>query len=285
MEFNPKIQLAFYQPNLKIVYTENDNPNIPPINNSSKEFYNLYYIIEGSFKITEKQKHYSAEKGAVIISKPNESFGICRTTPVGKILKIDFQASAFRNIDFEFLRVFNNLNSGFCFYPASFENLVCYETLNSFLQILKENRGTFYMIIKLLNVIAELDFQYDKISKKQTYDTTNTTLSVIEFVKNNYNQDITLETLREKFFISNSTINRMFKAMTGKTFKVYINDLRLENIKDMLEDEFYNYSISKIAEIGGYKTYSTFYREYIKKYGIPPTKNLKSNNHVVWPIV
>ncbi len=285
MEILPNFQLGFYQPDLKIEYMEASNESLPPINNLNKEFYHIVYIFSGTYEIITNNSRQIVEKGATVISNHISSFGYRRKSNEGKLLIIDFQASTLGNTDFDFLRVFYNMPCGSCFYPATFKNLVCFEILNSMKDSLEEKRNRFYIVNKLKVIIGELDFKYDELSQSETYDKSNTTLSVIEFVKNNYTQNITLESLRKKFFISNSTINRMFINVTGKTFKVFINDLRLENIKNLLLNEDYNYiNISKIAEIGGYKTYSTFYREFVKKYGIAPTEIERNGERTIWPI-
>ena len=285
MEFLPNKQLAFYQPDLEIVYIECENSSFPPnFTVSKKQYHQIFYLISGKFKfITENNKFY-AEKGTMVISKHNHSFRYRRMSERAKFLTIYFHDNIFKSIgQGDFLRAFNNLPSGAQFYPASFENLVCYEIVNSFVNNLQERRNRFYMLIKLQALIAELGFKYDVDCNNEKHDKSNVTLNVIEFVKNNYTRDITLKTIQDKFFICNSTINRMFKQATGMTFKKFLNQLRLNNANSLLKSNNY-ISTSKIAEMCGFKTYSSFYREYIKKFGVAPTKTTPKSSKETWPL-
>ena len=106
----------------------------------------------------------------------------------------------------------------------------------------------------------------------------------MEYVKNHYAENITLSQLREKFFVCNSTINRIFKNITGKTFLQYLNNLRLESAKIMIEQNNMNLSLAKIAEINGFTAYSTFYREYVRKYGRTPKDDYGKVIDYTWPL-
>ena len=57
----------------------------------------------------------------------------------------------------------------------------------------------------------------------------------------------------------------------------------VEYLLDLAVQEINRINLAKIAELSGFKTYSTFYREYTKKYGVSPNtaynKNIKK-----WPL-
>lgn len=284
MKLMPYNQWGFYQPDLEIIYIECNNTIIPTnFSESKKQFFQILYVISGTFEVDTKTNKFNAEQGSMIISKYNHSFKYRRTTVKSQCLTIHFHDNIFKdNGELDFLRAFNYSPSGSCLSPATFESLVCFELMNSFVKSLIDKRNRFYMLVKLQAVITELDFKYDDDSKNEKHDKNNVTLSVIEFVRNNFTQNITLKTIQDKFFICNSTINRMFKQATGMTFKKYLNQLRLTNANSLLKDNSY-INASKISEMCGFKTYSTFYREYVSKFGIAPTKTTPKISKDSWP--
>ena len=103
------------------------------------------------------------------------------------------------------------------------------------------------------------------------------TLRVIDFVQQNYNLPITYNTLKDKFFVSDNTVNKIFKEQTGKTFKDYLNSIRLKHANKLMNNKYQKISLQNVAKLCGFSTYSTFYREYVKFFGISPKDVQKIN--------
>ena len=96
------------------------------------------------------------------------------------------------------------------------------------------------MLKKINAIIAELNSEYDRNHKRENINKTNKALAILEYVKNHYAETVTLSLLREKFYVCNSTINRVFKNVTGMTILQYLNNLRLESAKIMIEQNNMN---------------------------------------------
>lgn len=64
----------------------------------------------------------------------------------------------------------------------------------------------------------------------------------------------------------------------GQSFPEYINTLRLEAALDMFNSG--DYDIQGVAEAVGYTCYSSFYRAFMKRYGVKPTDflNIEEKN-------
>ena len=67
---------------------------------------------------------------------------------------------------------------------------------------------------------------------------------------------------------SREYVCRLFKATTGITLGVYLNDIRIEHAAAMLTTT--NNDISDIASESGFENLSTFYHLFKKKKGISP---------------
>lgn len=282
---NHLITKGFYQPDLKVEYHECiEMTIISEYSKPNKGYYRMLYIASGKYEIIANGEKFFAEKGALIISKPTESFITRRLTVNAVLLKIDFHRSLVENYtDYNALKFFHTLPCGYTFYPASFESGVCYDVLNSLVKSVIESHNRFYVMTRVLSVLSELNLYYDDIKKEDKFDKSNIAVTILEYVKSNFTMNITYKSLRDKFFVCDSTINKIFKSSSGMTFKETLNDYRLKYANDMMHNENTELNLSKIAELSGYKTYSTFYREYTKKFGITPnevyTKNIKN-----WPL-
>lgn len=282
---NRLISKGFFQPDLKIEYQECVEMSIiSEYSKPYKGYYRMFFIASGKYEIIANGEKLIAENGALIISNPTESFITRRLTVNAVIFKIAFHRSLVENYtDYNALRFFHTLPCGWIFYPANFENSICYDLLNSLKKSIIESHNRFYVMTKVLSILSELNLYYDDIEKEDKFDKSNIALTVLEYVKSNFTMNISYKSLRNKFFICDSTINKIFKTSTGLSFKEYLNQLRLTYANDMMHNENNELKLSKIAELSGYKTYSTFYREYIKEFGVSPSE-VYSKNITSWPL-
>jgi two-component system response regulator YesN len=95
-------------------------------------------------------------------------------------------------------------------------------------------------------------------------------LKSINYIKSNYNKDITLEKISDKFNLSPYYYSRIFKEFTGKNYSEYITYIRIENAKRMLQE-----NLLSVKEIGfkiGYNDPNYFSRVFKKVLGISPTE-------------
>lgn len=280
----PRTQ-GFYQPDLKIELLEMNDMEL--LTNYTKPvigYYQMDFIIDGKFKIDANGKKFTVEKGALIIADHNNSFTFLRLTSNAAIVKIYFHDSLIKkHTNYDVLKLFHSLPCGYTFYPANFENMICYDVLNSLIKSLDDRHNEFYMKSKLFMILSELNLYYNELESEEKFDKSNTTITIVEYVKNNFTMNITYKVLRDKFFVCDSTINKVFRQVTGKTFREYLNNLRLQCADDMMHSENNELNLVKIAELSGFRTYSTFYRDYTKKYGVSPNtvfnKNIKN-----WPL-
>lgn len=95
---------------------------------------------------------------------------------------------------------------------------------------------------------------------------------IIYYINTNLSQDITPDSIAERFFISRSHLYSLFKETTGSSVKQYITVKRLLLAKEMLESGNHP---SDICSACGFSDYSTFYRAYKARFGVSPRENYK----------
>jgi transcriptional regulator GlxA family with amidase domain len=93
-------------------------------------------------------------------------------------------------------------------------------------------------------------------------------LQVQEWVAANYHREVTVAKLAGVCSMSRRTFERRFKKATGKSPLRYLQDVRLEKAKDLLEKG--DYTFETITNEVGYGDPSTFRRMFQKSTGLPP---------------
>ena len=91
----------------------------------------------------------------------------------------------------------------------------------------------------------------------------------IEYLHENFHQQILLKDVAEHVYVSPYYVSRMFKKETGKTFTEFLNEIRINRAEELLKDpQFKTY---EVAEMVGIPDPHYFSRLFKKIKGIPPT--------------
>lgn len=90
--------------------------------------------------------------------------------------------------------------------------------------------------------------------------------------------DITIQELVQKFHYNEDYFNRLLKKREGVTYSAYLQRIRLEKARELLEES--SLGIDEIIEQCGYRNKGFFYKIFVKKYGMTPARlrELKKNN-------
>jgi len=94
------------------------------------------------------------------------------------------------------------------------------------------------------------------------------------YINRNYHEDITLNILSDKFYISVYHLSRTFKSEIGLSFVDYLNNVRVKESLALLERS--NLNITQISEKVGYKSNTHFGRIFKKIMGLSPLSYKKA---------
>lgn len=92
----------------------------------------------------------------------------------------------------------------------------------------------------------------------------------LNYLKDNYNQKITLEEAAATVCMSPNYFSSYFRKATGVSFQEYLTKIRIEKAKDLLHRS--TEGIIDIAQECGIGNTANFYRLYKKYFGISPGK-------------
>ena len=98
---------------------------------------------------------------------------------------------------------------------------------------------------------------------------------VYQYIKDNLNENISLESLAALVHLNKNHLVRLFKASYGKPPITMLIDMRMEHACDLVTNT--DMSIAQIATACGYSAPSYFIAEYKKHFGITPLKNRFTN--------
>ncbi|UUX33000.1 AraC family transcriptional regulator [Fundicoccus culcitae] len=92
----------------------------------------------------------------------------------------------------------------------------------------------------------------------------------IDYMKKNYQSELTLELIARELLVSPTYLSRIFKEKTSMSVINYLISIRLANAAERLTIE--NSSIKDIAMDVGYQDVYHFSKQFKKHYGIAPSK-------------
>ena len=97
--------------------------------------------------------------------------------------------------------------------------------------------------------------------------------SVIEYINNHFSEELTLDGLAGRFFISKYHLSREFGRIVGVPLHRYITQKRLVVAKQMLSEGLPS---SAVYQHCGFGDYSNFYRAFRGEYGVSPKRYVSS---------
>lgn len=93
---------------------------------------------------------------------------------------------------------------------------------------------------------------------------------VLDYIENNLEEELKLETLAKEGYYSPFHFHRIFKAVIGETLQEYILRKRMEKSANLLSQDKYRL-LQEIYLETGFKSHSTFSKTFKKYFGTTPT--------------
>ena len=99
---------------------------------------------------------------------------------------------------------------------------------------------------------------------------------ITSYIHINYTEDLSLEFISKKFFISSYYLSHQFKNVTGFTFTKYVQMTRVRNSQQLLL--YTDTRITDISEKCGFNSFSQFNRVFNRFSGISPSQYRLNRN-------
>ncbi|MCU6711621.1 response regulator [Paenibacillus sp. J5C_2022] len=89
------------------------------------------------------------------------------------------------------------------------------------------------------------------------------------YVQAHYDEDITLDVMADKVFLTRNYLSQIFKQVTGENYNSYVTRIRMEKAKELLLSG--KYKLYEVALMVGYKNNAYFSQQFKKYAGCNPS--------------
>ncbi len=96
---------------------------------------------------------------------------------------------------------------------------------------------------------------------------------MLEYIEKNISEPLTVEEICQKFSLSRSSLQLLFRENLNQTPKKYISDLKLERARQMICES--KYTFSEIALMLGFTSIHYFSKAFTQKYHMSPSEYSK----------
>ena len=233
---------------------------------SSGKSYIFIIVKDGKGTVASSEKRTTITKGSGIVIKPNENiklradsiepFTLIQIYISGK--SIAGVVSTIEKKENSLLLNFDNNNK----IPDTAYDLIieCSKTY-------KNDFGIILCVYDFINSIEE-HYMDKKIPTKNVYMT-----RAVDYIKHNYNKNISVENIANLLGIERSYLSRLFKTYKNKSTQNYIIDYRMNKAKRMFEEEDMN--VSQVCAAVGYTNIYCFSRIFKSRVGMPPKEYME----------
>ena len=116
-------------------------------------------------------------------------------------------------------------------------------------------------------IFLEKQYIYDA----RSYSSDSQIEELLRYINHNLTEDLSIETLARKYYLSKYHMMRKFKEETGYTIHNYIISKRLLLARTKISEVT---PILKAAQLSGFSDYTTFSRAYKKQFGTAPSQTI-----------
>lgn len=130
-----------------------------------------------------------------------------------------------------------------------------------------DNVGLLQRDIIVTMLLLELQ-RYIQEAEEQGMGEVHRVSEIIRYINAHFTEELTLETVADRFYISKCHLLRQFKKYTNSTVHHYILQKRLLLAKALLRD---GVSPQEVSERCGWSSYVGFYRAFVQETGKKPS--------------
>ena len=245
------------------------HPDLSHFTMHTHETYEIYCFLSGNAKYFVEGTVYRLRPGDILITKKAEAHSLLfsNDAPYERMfvyfnadaLLGDYRERAIPFLDHRSLGKYNH-------YPAArFAEHHWVEYFHKICETDDVEKQRLYLSVLICEMSEQARFLEEKEESKDTM------ADIIAYINRHLTEDLSLERLCEKFYISKSHLNRKFKLLTGSTVWEYIKTKRLVTAKELLQSGKHP---TVVAAQCGFREYSSFFYAYKAKFGVSPKQDL-----------
>jgi AraC-like DNA-binding protein len=247
------------------------------------DFYEIYFFISGNVSYNIESRSYRLSPGDILLISPHELH-----QPIFSPEKQNYERIVLW-LNAGFMQQFGvfdqDLRSCFDVQNPEHTNLirpdgVTRELVNYLVQQLlrEQDSEDFAAELYCLSLLTQLLVMVNRSALRagkepEARDNADTTVyRILTYINEHYNEELNLDFLANKFFISKYHLSREFGRVVGTSVHRYILQKRLIMARQMMAS---GRPTSEVYQHCGFGDYSNFYRAFRKEYQISPREYLE----------
>lgn len=250
-------------------YTYTETPDRLHYAMHTHETHELYYFLSGRGVYRIESSEYPMRSGDILIMRRAEShyFDIDTSVPY-KRFTINFSESVFDGIDPDgrLMRPFyeRELGKDNLYRKSDFPDDTASRLIARMLTPEQDIRTEVLSCLPAL--LCEIGRVWRKRSR-QEQEESPLSYRIVSFVNDHLTDELSLDVIADRFYISKPQLCRIFKAATGSTVWEYVTIKRLIRAREIIGA---GSSPTEAAGACGFNDYSAFYRAYRRQFGHSP---------------
>lgn len=271
--FNPRQYMV--SKDFEIFYYE--DTYFSNVKSHSHNYYEFYFFLNGKITMTINGMEHHLKPGDIILIPPHVNHHLVNhddKVPYQRIVlwfnKPYFDDLSGKTEELHYIIRHTIENQYYIYHNEMISFNAVQAKLFTIMEELKTNRFGKEPKITLciLDLILHLNrMAYESINPDSGQSKDDLYLSLIHYIENHLSEDLTLDLLAEKFFVSKYHIAHLFKANLGISIHQFITKKRLSYCRAAL---IRDNSITKVFHQFGFKDYSSFFRAFKKEFGMSP---------------
>ncbi len=251
--------------------------NIKNVNDHTHNYYEFYFLIDGSVSINISGKDYPVSAGDMIVIPPNVMHHVNildQSIPYKRFvfwITKEYCAELMKQSpDYGYLMQLVSIPKKYIHHY----DVIAFNSLQSkVFQLIEEIHSNRFgraakislcvndLILHLNRTVYEIEHPKSPKEEQSLYQ------NLLSFIEGHIDEDLSLDLLANEFYVSKYHISHVFKENIGLSIYQYILKKRLALCKDAI---LANSKISETYLKCGFKDYSSFFRAFKKEYGISP---------------
>lgn len=102
---------------------------------------------------------------------------------------------------------------------------------------------------------------------------------IITYLDNNYNENVNLKAIADKYYFTTAYISKIFKSHTGENFSDYLCRVRIGKAAELLKNP--DLKLHDIAELVGYENTNYFLKKFKDYFGYTPSEYRKEKINTI----
>ncbi|MGN0243971.1 MAG: helix-turn-helix domain-containing protein [Lachnospiraceae bacterium] len=236
----------------------------------NNEWYEIYHILSGDAVIFIDNKEFILEPNSVLLLPPMTLHQIRITSEKPYHRKVVFFRMDIIATERQYLFSETFREQSYYYFKSESSHFArFFEDLERCSLLAKEYQDMAAAVVvesMLTSFLQHISHSQQTLSTNKSSKTVN---SILAYINEHLTENISLEHLASRFYMSKQHLGNLFHKTTGKTVREYIIFKRITLAHELIQQ---GESYAQASYHVGYQDYSSFYRAYKKLYGHAPSK-------------